>query len=377
MNNNIFYIDMDSFYASVEELNYQKKEPLVISMNYDKSIILSANYLAREKGITSGMPLFFAKEKYRKIKICNANLEKYNLYSLKIEEILRFFSSSVVKQSVDEWYIDFSKSNLIYNDEYELASRIQNKIKKDIGLSSSIGISYNIFFAKMASSINKPFGIKIISKENFKSVIWDRDISKLHMIGKKTTIEMKKIGINKISDLANFNDLDLLKEKFGIIGIKMHEYSNGIFNNFVSNKNTSISVSKTFNHLLNDEREVWKNFKSIFEELWEKTAYKNLLFKKIIITFYEKNKSESKSFTFHNYNLSYEKYFLQATVLFDKISIKKNLNKISINFATLIHSFEFKDQLDLFTNKPEKDIVSKVNKRLKEKLVTYANKKLI
>ena len=102
MNNNMFYIDKDSFYACVEEVNDQKKEALLICVNYDKKIILSANYLAGEKGTISGMSLFFAKEKYRKIKICKPNLEKYNLYSLKIEEILRFFSSSVVKQSVDE-----------------------------------------------------------------------------------------------------------------------------------------------------------------------------------------------------------------------------------------------------------------------------------
>ncbi|MGL5246004.1 MAG: Y-family DNA polymerase [Mycoplasmoidaceae bacterium] len=377
MNNNIFYIDMDSFYASVEELENLKKEPLIICKNSEKSIILSANYLAREKGINSGMPLFLAKKKYPNIIVINPNLEKYNLYSLKIEELLKSFSLNLVKQSIDEWFIDFSKSKLIYNDEYELASRIQNKIKQNIGLSSSIGVSYNVFFAKMASAINKPFGIKIISKENFKSVIWNNEINKMHMIGKKTSTEMKKMGINKISDLANFEDINLLKEKFGIMGIKMYEYSNGIFNDFISNKSKSISVSKTFGHLLNDELEIWENFKIIFEELWNKIIDENIFFKKIIISFYDKNKSESKSFTFDNYNLPYKKYFLQSTFLFDKISIKKNINKISINFSDLMNSFEIPDQLDLFSNQLKKDIVNQVNSKLKNKLVIYANKKLI
>ncbi|MGL5640146.1 MAG: Y-family DNA polymerase [Mycoplasmoidaceae bacterium] len=377
MNNSIFYIDMDSFYASVEELESQIKQPLVICKNSDKSIILSANYLAREKGINSGMPLFLAKEKYSNIIVCNPNLEKYNLYSLKIENALKYFSLNVVKQSIDEWFIDFSKSKLIYNNEYELASRIQNKIKKDIGLSLSIGVSYNVFFAKMASSINKPFGIKIISKENFKSIIWNEKINKMHMIGKKTSLEMKKMGINKISDLANFKDLNLLEEKFGIMGIKMYEYSNGIFNDFISNKTTSISFSKTFDKLLNDEREIWDNFKIIFDELWNKIINQNIFFKKIIITFYDKKKSESKSFSFDNYNLSYKKYFIQSTALFDKISIKKNINKISINFTNLVNSFELPDQIDLFYDDSKKDIVNQVNSKLKNKLVIYANKKLI
>ncbi|MGL4617169.1 MAG: Y-family DNA polymerase [Mycoplasmoidaceae bacterium] len=377
MNNNIFYIDMDSFYASVEQLENPIKAPLIVCKNSEKSIILSANYFAREKGINSGMPLFLAKQKYPNVIVCKPNLEKYNLYSSKIENALNFFSSNVVKQSVDEWFIDFSKSKLIYSDEYELASRIQNKIKKDIGLSSSIGISYNVFFAKMASSINKPFGINIISKENFKSLIWDKKINEMHMIGKKTSMEMKKIGINKIYDLANFEDKNLLKEKFGIMGIKMYEYSNGIFNDFISSKTTSISVSKTFDHLLNDEREIWENFKIIFQELWNKTVYENIFFKKIIITLYDRNKSESKSFSFYSYNLSYKKYFTQSIALFDKISLKKNINKISINFSNLINSFEIQDQLNLFSNEIDKDIVNQVNSKLKNKLVIYADKKLI
>lgn len=252
----IFHIDMNAFFASVEMAEDPSLvgKPVAVA-NSDplyRGIILSPNYEARKYGIYTTMLVKDALLKCNNLIVVEPKMELYKQYSKKFFDYLSTVTETIEKASIDEAYLDVTdKFKEIH--PVDLATLIQTKLYKEYKLPSSIGIAPNKFLAKMASNLKKPLGITVLRKREIDKYLWPLPIGEMHGVGKKTKPKLESIGIKTIGDLANFKNLELLKETVGeLTANSLYEHANGNdtavldVNNY--NDSQSVSNSHTFDN---------------------------------------------------------------------------------------------------------------------------------
>ena len=172
---------------------------------------------------------------------------------------------------IDESWLDVTASRKLFGSGMEIAEAIRQRVKNEIGLTVSIGVSFNKVFAKLGSDYKKPDAITEISRENFKSIVYPLPVSSLLFVGKKTTTELLKIGVNTVGDLANI-ELEVLVNKFGKIGTTLYEYSRGLDTSPVVSSEyrdgaKSISNGFTFKHDLVSLEQCQMGIRYLCEEI--------------------------------------------------------------------------------------------------------------
>ena len=189
---------------------------------------------------------------------------------------------------IDESWLDVTASGKLFGSGMEIAETIRQRIKNEIGLTVSIGVSFNKVFAKLGSDYKKPDAITEISKANFKDIVYPLPVSHLLFVGRKTAVELEKIGIKTIGDLAQA-ELDFLVGKFGKHGVTLYEYSRGIdqtpvASNTVQSEAKSISNGFTFKHDLVSRDECRIGISYLCEELGYKLRANNLKCTTVVLT---------------------------------------------------------------------------------------------
>lgn len=226
----ILHCDANNFYASIEcMLDPTLKDKYVaVSGNPDKrhGIILAKNQKAKECGVKTGDVIWEAKRKCPNLVLVPPQFDKYVYYSNKIFDIYCQYTDRVEPFGIDECWLDVTGSMRLFKSATAIADELRERIKKEIGITISVGVSFNKIFAKLGSDMKKPDATTLISPDNFKSKVWPLDVSDLLMIGRKTEAKLKGLGINTIGDLANTN-VDVLISKFGINGQKIYDNANG------------------------------------------------------------------------------------------------------------------------------------------------------
>lgn len=226
----LFHIDMNCFYASVEQsLNPRLKgKPVAVGGDPKerRGIIVTCSYEARSLGIFTTMRVTDAMKICPQLIILKPNFERYRDASKKMFDILRSYTPLVEPVSIDEGYMDVSE---IVNgkEAIQLASVIQRRLQKELDLPCSIGIAPNKFLAKTASDMKKPLGITVLRKREVKDVLWHLPVIEMHGIGKSTAQKLNDLHIQTIGDLATFDPV-LLKQAFGKNGLRLFERANGI-----------------------------------------------------------------------------------------------------------------------------------------------------
>ena len=214
----ILHIDMNCFFASCEiAVNDDLKGlPIVIAHNdpLDRGLIVSPSYEARAFGIKTTMHVKDAKRLCPEVVIVEPTYDLYQEMSNKFKQYLLKITDKVEMASIDEAYVDVSSLQL-GEKTIDLAKKIQKDLLTLYKLPCSIGIAPNKLLAKMGSDYKKPLGITIMRKRDIEKMLWPLDIGDMMYIGKKTAPKLREIGINTIGDLANFKDIELLKQKFG------------------------------------------------------------------------------------------------------------------------------------------------------------------
>lgn len=268
----ILHIDMDSFYASVEMVEHPefKNKPLVVSGDTtSRSVVSTANYVARKYGIFSAMPLKTALSKCKNLIVIKASFEKYERTSKIIYDIISQFTSEMEQASIDEFYIDVKSSHLLFGTSQEIAKKIKNEIYKKLKITCSIGISYNKLLAKMASNLNKPNGLTILSKENFHHLMDKLPIDKIPGIGPKTKKILNTHQVYSIKDLQNI-DISELKRLVGMEALYLHQAASGMGNSEITKivEPRSVSNEITLDYDTKDENIL----KHVLLELCDKVA---------------------------------------------------------------------------------------------------------
>lgn len=212
----IFHIDLNAFFASCEmAVNPAlKKVPLGIGGHKDRGVLTTANYVARQFGVTSAMPVAEAKRRCPQLVVYPVNFPLYKEKSQAFFDYLKGITDYIEPASIDEAYLDLTDI-LEHQDPVALAQKIQHDLKTLHDLPCSIGIAPNKFLAKMASDHKKPEGITIFRKREVKEVLWPYPIEAMHGIGAKTVPNLKLLGINTIGDLAQYADLQKLSKFLG------------------------------------------------------------------------------------------------------------------------------------------------------------------
>lgn len=336
MKNNIIHVDIDAFYASVEELDNKdlKNHPVVVGGLFDGAIVTTANYEARKYGIHSAMPIFMAKNLCKDLIVVPVRRERYLEKSKEVFNILSTYSKIIEKVSIDECYLDVSNSN---RDSVEIVKSIMREVREKTGLSVSVGLSYNKFLAKVASDWNKPQGMKIISKEDVPNILLDLDISKVHGIGSKSEKKLKNIGINTVEDLLQLSE-EFLTENFGKMGHELYERIRGIDNRKVTShrERKSIGVERTFKSTR--DKKVLHNYIDRFSrELSIDLKNKNLGFNTLTVKMKNSDfESTTKSKTLEHTIMSYEDIYRLSLELFEEVYKNESLRLIGVAASNLV-----------------------------------------
>ncbi len=228
----ILHVDMDAFFASVEqnERRWLSGKPVIVAGDprARHGVVSAASYPARKYGVGAGMPLALAKRLCpHAIVITLTDIEKYSYISSQLMKIFYHFTPLVQPFSIDEAFLDITGCQRLLGTPYQIAQKLKNEIKNKLGLSCSVGIAPNKLLAKLASSLNKPDGLTIISKDKVKTILYPLKVGKLWGIGEKTSKVLSKFGIRTVGDLASY-PVEVLKNELGKVGGWLHLIANGV-----------------------------------------------------------------------------------------------------------------------------------------------------
>lgn len=286
----IFHVDMDSFYSSVEvrENPQLKGQPVVVGSDpkngTGRGVVSTCSYEAREFGVRSGMPISKAYKLCPDAVFLRVNMELYKEVSKRIMDIMRTFTDKFQQVSVDEAYLDISAHIETYKAASELAQNVKNNIFLQEGITCSIGVAPNKLIAKIASDIQKPNGVTVVKPDDVDDFLTPLSVSRIPGIGKKTTDTLLGMDIKTIWDLAAC-DVQLLIERFGKSGIKMHQMARGIDDGEVQERGDVKSISKedTFDEDTADPHVIGQVLDSLAEDVHTSLTKKKFLFKTITL----------------------------------------------------------------------------------------------
>ncbi len=234
----ILHADLNNFYASVECLYQPALRGKPVAVTGDPAlrhgIVLAKNYLAKSFGVHTGEPLWHARQKCKDIVFVPPNYELYLKYSRLAQEIYAEYTDQVEPYGLDECWLDVTGSTKLFGGGSDIADKIRLRIREELGVTASIGVSYNKVFAKLGSDIKKPDATTVIENGRMQEIVWPLPVNSLLYVGRATHNKLKKYGIQTIGDLAK-TDLRLLDYLFGKTGSMLWMFANGLDTSPVSN----------------------------------------------------------------------------------------------------------------------------------------------
>lgn len=226
----ILHSDLNSFYASVEIRNNPTLADKPVAVGGDEQarhgIVLAANPLAKQYGIRTAETLWSARRKCPDLVIVPTHFDEYHRFSQAVRQIYLDYTSQIEPMSLDEAFLDVTGSRELFGDGETIAQTIRTQVKEELGLTVSIGVSFNKIFAKLGSDYKKPDAVTIFSRENYRELVWPQPVGNLLYVGKATTAKLAGIGIHTIGELAAA-DPAALQMLLGRMGPTLHDYANG------------------------------------------------------------------------------------------------------------------------------------------------------
>lgn len=226
----IIHSDANCFYASVEMLYHPEfaGKPLAVGgvPEARHGIVLTANYIAKKHGVKTGMALWQARQACPDVIFVPPRMDLYLKFSSMLREIYGEYTDKIEPYGCDEAWLDVSDSISLKGDGRKIADEISARVKKELGIMVSEGISWNKIYAKLGSDYKKPDAITEFNRENYKSLIWKLPASDLLYVGRSTNRTLSKYGIHTIGDLA-CTDSDFLMKQLGKMGLVIHSFANG------------------------------------------------------------------------------------------------------------------------------------------------------
>lgn len=351
----ILHIDMNSFYASVEQ-SYDpslKGKAIAIAGNPKerRGILVTCSYEARAKGVYTTMSVWEAKRKCPELILLPPNFERYRIASKAMFDLLRTYTHLVEPVSIDEGYVDLSENKRPMS-VVEIANEIQQRLLTELDLPCSIGIAPNKFLAKTASNLKKPMGITILRKRDMDKLLWPLPVIEMHGVGESTAKKLHSIGLQTIGDIAHAEE-GLLKEALGKNGSRLKNRANGIDHRSVDPDSVydtkSVGNSTTLPSDETDLRELKKVIKRLSYKVASRLESKRLAGPTVSIQIRDAdwhNSSRSQSFR----NLVYEKdqLFEISWNLFSKNWDGQPIRLLGVTVSNVVDRNDFTEQLSIY-----------------------------
>ena len=375
---------MNNFYASVEcKLDESiKNKPVVVAGEVEarRGVVIAKNYDTKPYGINVGDTVWQAKNKCKNLVIISPpHFEEYYKFSKMAKSIYERFTDYIEPFGLDECWLDVTRSTKLFGSPKEIADKIREAIKKELGVTISVGVSFNKIFAKLGSDMKKPDATTVISKENFKEKIWPLPISTLIGVGYSTKKILDKYRIKTIGDIARERKETLIYW-LGKSGEMLYQYANGLDDSLVQ-KITYVSDIKSAGHgmttvkdlVKNDE--VWKVIFGLTKEISDKLKYNKKRAKGVAITI--KNNLLMKKQYQRQFNMS-----KQATIEIAREAYKLFLEKydwdypirsVTVTAINLINDGDMEEQ-NIFENSEKQnkiEVAEKYFEKLTNKYIRY------
>ncbi|MBW2609027.1 MAG: DNA polymerase IV [Deltaproteobacteria bacterium] len=354
MNRIIFHIDMDAFYASIEQSDNPtlRGRPVVVGGTSNRGVVSAASYEARRYGVRSAMPIFQARQKCPDAIFLSVRMERYKEVSRHIMNILESFSPLIEQVSIDEAYIDLTGTDRLLEAPEEVALMLKQRIKEETSLTCSIGIAPNKFLAKISSDMNKPDGLTIISVDDVPRFIDDLPIEKVPGVGGKTVQILHDIGVSNLVDIKRLEDRLLIK-KTGKFGKRLIQLSRGIDESPVApyTESKSISSEDTFTADTNDMTILKEQLLVQAEIVGRRLREKG--FKGTTVTLKMKRadfKQMTRSVTLDEPTYSSQSIYEHGLKLLETIDTSNKYRLIGIGVSNLATTDKLSKQLNLFDN---------------------------
>ncbi|MHB8962670.1 MAG: DNA polymerase IV [Saccharofermentanales bacterium] len=227
----ILHCDLNNFYASVECLFRPelKDLPVAVGGSVEKrhGIVLAKNQKAKAFGVKTAEPIWQAKAKCPGLVIVPPDMAKYVKYSELVVNIYERYTDMIEPFGIDECWLDVTGSTLIMGDGPTIADNIRDTVRRELGLTVSVGVSWNKVFAKLGSDMKKPDATTVITRENYKDLVWTLPVEDLLFVGRKTAGRLRRIGVSTIGRLAALDEAFLIRD-FGKWGQTLWAFANGM-----------------------------------------------------------------------------------------------------------------------------------------------------
>ncbi len=335
----IIHVDMDAFYASVEQLDNPelRNKPLAVGGSSVRGVVSAASYEARKFGVRSAMSGVLARKKCPHLIFVKPRFSRYKEISSKIRQIFYDYTDLVEPLSLDEAYLDVTENKKGNTSASLIAQEIRDRIWNELELRASAGISINKFIAKVASDINKPNGQKTINPEEVISFLEELSVTKFYGVGKVTAAKMHNNGIFNGSDLKQ-KSLEELVTLFGKSGNHYYNIVRGIHLSEVKPNRVrkSIAAERTFIENLSSEIFMLDKLKNIAEELENRMEKLNAKGKTITLKIkYSDFTQQTRSKTLSYFVQKQNEFFPVIEELLLQENLKNSVRLLGISFSNL------------------------------------------
>jgi len=378
----ILHIDMNAFFASVEQANNPELcgRPIAVVGGHGRTVITTSSYEARARGVKTGMAIWEAKRACPELLIVVGDNKKYTHTSTRINGIFRDYTPEVEAFSIDESWLDVTHSLTIFGSAENIAYLIKARIKHLFGITCSIGIAPNKLLAKLASDMQKPDGLTVITPENVSRILEQMPIKELCGIGKKMQRHLNLMSIYTCGELGRCEESRLTR-KFGIIGKRLKEMGQGIDNTPVvqfgkEDDVKSVGHSRTLERDIDDPAEIRRFLLQLSEMVGSRARRYNVSGRTIhlYVRYADFFSSWGKQTSLKHYiNLSDEIYRAALGIL-NSVELEQPVRLLGISLSNLKHQAE---QLPLFEDERKKlfatQAMDSINDRFGRMSVTFGS----
>jgi len=335
----IIHVDMDAFYASVEQLDNPelKGKPIAVGGNEERGVVSAASYEARTYGVKSAISGKLAAKRCPNLIFVKPRFDRYKEVSLQIRKVFLKYTDLVEPLSLDEAYLDVTENKLNISSASKIARLVREEIFQTTGLTASAGISINKFIAKIASDFNKPNGQTTIAPHQIESFLEALDIRKFYGIGKKTCQKMYQLGIFTGADLKA-KDITFLTEHFGNSGEHFYNLARGIHTSEVKPNRApkSLGAERTFEKNITSVIYLEKKLQAICEEVSRRLSSKGLKGKTITLKLkYSDFTLQTRSYTLQYYINDAKLIFNEAYNLLNQEELKNSVRLVGVQVSNL------------------------------------------
>jgi nucleotidyltransferase/DNA polymerase involved in DNA repair len=355
----ILHVDMDAFYASVEQLDNPSYEGKPVIVGADpkggagRGVVAACSYEARKFGVHSALPISRAWKLCPEGVYVRPRMSRYVEVSHQVMDVFRRFTDLVEPLSIDEAFLDVTGSIKLYGAADHIAREIKRIIRQETHLTASVGVAPNKFLAKIASDLRKPDGLVVVRLEEIAGFLHDLPISRLWGVGPKTARRLEPMHLKTIGDVAAV-PRETLVRTLGSLGEHLHHLANGRDDRpVVSNwEPKSISNETTFERDTQDRELLIRTIRELADEVGRRMRHDNFRAQRITLKLrYEPFETHTKQMSLERPTQSSDEVARVAIDLFNKFPLDRRIRLIGVGTSELVHEKRDSAQLDLFSSK--------------------------